>query len=116
FRRSQLISADDFEFIQRFTAAGTEQRRRIAEIEGTQCAQTLLHLVTRIVKESVVHFVLVLIEDLLQENGEHAQIFSVFTRRNHRSQWVLFMPMLNRQEILTMHLVCHIIPGHPNTV
>nr|XP_032817656.1 V-type proton ATPase subunit H-like isoform X3 [Petromyzon marinus] len=104
YLQSQLISADDFEFIQRFTAAGTEQRRRIAEIEGTQCAQTLLHLVTRIVKESVVHFVLVLIEDLLQENGEHAQIFSVFTRRNHRSQWVLFMPMLNRQEILTMHL------------
>ncbi|CAM9656973.1 unnamed protein product [Lampetra planeri] len=109
YLQSQLIAADDFEFIQRFTSAGAEQRRRIAEIEGTQCAQTLLHLVTRIVKESVVQFVLVLIEDLLQENGEHAQIFSVFTRRNHRSQWVLFMPMLNRQDILTMHLAARVV-------
>uniref|UniRef100_A0A8C7ZP68 ATPase H+ transporting V1 subunit H n=1 Tax=Oryzias sinensis TaxID=183150 RepID=A0A8C7ZP68_9TELE len=69
YLQSQMISAEDCEFIKKFEMANTEEKQAILAQEGHQCAKTFLNLMAHISKEQTVQYILTLIDDTLFQFG-----------------------------------------------
>ncbi|XP_043921452.1 V-type proton ATPase subunit H [Protopterus annectens] len=109
YLQGQMISAEDCEFIKKFEIARSEEKQAILSNEGHQCAKTFLNLMAHISKEQTVQYVLTMIDDMLQENHQRVNIFFDYAKRTKNSAWSYFLPMLNRQDLFTVHMAARII-------
>ncbi|KAM8851426.1 V-type proton ATPase subunit H isoform 2-T3 [Spinachia spinachia] len=109
YLQSQMISAEDCEFIKKFEVANTEEKQVILTNEGHQCAKTFLSLMAHISKEQTVQYILTLIDDTLQENHQRVSIFFDYAKKTKNTAWSYFLPMLNRQDLFTVHMAARII-------
>ncbi|XP_051879646.1 V-type proton ATPase subunit H isoform X2 [Pristis pectinata] len=109
YLQGQMISSEDCEFIKKFEAARTEDKQRILDNEGHQCAKTFLNLMTHISKEQTVQYILTMIDDMLQENHQRVNIFFDYAKKTKNTAWSYFLPMLNRQDLFTVHMAARII-------
>ncbi|XP_043544262.1 V-type proton ATPase subunit H isoform X1 [Chiloscyllium plagiosum] len=109
YLQGQMISGEDCEFIKKFEAARSEDKQRILDNEGHQCAKTFLNLMTHISKEQTVQYILTMIDDMLQENHNHVNIFFDYAKKTKNTAWSYFLPMLNRQDLFTVHMAARII-------
>ncbi|XP_078396649.1 V-type proton ATPase subunit H isoform X3 [Cetorhinus maximus] len=109
YLQGQMISGEDCEFIKRFEAARSEDKQRILDIEGHQCAKTFLNLMAHISKEQTVQYILTMIDDMLQENHQRVNIFFDYAKKTKNTAWSYFLPMLNRQDLFTVHMAARII-------
>uniref|UniRef100_A0AAV2JS22 V-type proton ATPase subunit H n=1 Tax=Knipowitschia caucasica TaxID=637954 RepID=A0AAV2JS22_KNICA len=104
YLQSQMISAEDCEFIKKFEVANSEEKQIILTKEGHQCAKTFLNLMAHISKEQTVQYILTLIDDTLQENHQRVSIFFDYAKKTKNTAWSYFLPMLNRQDLFTVHM------------
>uniref|UniRef100_A0A3B3BV72 V-type proton ATPase subunit H n=1 Tax=Oryzias melastigma TaxID=30732 RepID=A0A3B3BV72_ORYME len=104
YLQSQMISAEDCEFIKKFEMASSEDKQVILAKEGHQCAKTFLNLMAHISKEQTVQYILTLIDDTLQENHQRVNIFFDYAKKTKNTAWSYFLPMLNRQDLFTVHM------------
>ncbi|KAL3055383.1 V-type proton ATPase subunit H isoform X2 [Gymnodraco acuticeps] len=109
YLQSQMISAEDCEFIKKFEVANSEEKQVILTNEGHQCAKTFLNLMAHISKEQTVQYILTLIDDTLQENHQRVSIFFDYAKKTKNTAWSYFLPMLNRQDLFTVHMAARII-------
>ncbi|XP_043077185.1 V-type proton ATPase subunit H isoform X2 [Puntigrus tetrazona] len=109
YLQGQMISAEDCEFIKKFEIAGSEDKQAILTKEGHQCAKTFLNLMAHISKEQTVQYILTLIDDTLQENHQRVNIFFDYAKKTKNTAWSYFLPMLNRQDLFTVHMAARII-------
>ncbi|XP_028297752.1 V-type proton ATPase subunit H isoform X1 [Gouania willdenowi] len=109
YLQSQMISAEDCEFIKKFEVANSEDKQLILTREGNQCAKTFLNLMAHISKEQTVQYILTLIDDTLQENPQRVSIFFDYAKKTKNTAWSYFLPMLNRQDFFTVHMAARII-------
>ncbi|XP_040028270.1 V-type proton ATPase subunit H isoform X2 [Gasterosteus aculeatus] len=109
YLQSQMISAEDCEFIKKFEVANSEEKQVILTNEGHQCAKTFLSLMAHISKEQTVQYILTLIDDTLQENHQRVSIFFDYAKKIKNTAWSYFLPMLNRQDLFTVHMAARII-------
>ncbi|XP_029779000.1 V-type proton ATPase subunit H isoform X1 [Suricata suricatta] len=110
YLQGQMISAEDCEFIQRFEMKRTpEEKQEMLQTEGSQCAKTFINLMTHISKEQTVQYILTLVDDMLQENHQRVSIFFDCAKRSKSTAWSYFLPMLNRQDLFTVHMAARII-------
>uniref|UniRef100_A0A8C2ZY32 V-type proton ATPase subunit H n=1 Tax=Cyclopterus lumpus TaxID=8103 RepID=A0A8C2ZY32_CYCLU len=109
YLQSQMISAEDCEFIKKFEVANSEEKKVILTNEGHQCAKTFLSLMAHISKEQTVQYILTLIDDTLQENHQRVSIFFDYAKKTKNTAWSYFLPMLNRQDLFTVHMAARII-------
>ncbi|CAN9502677.1 unnamed protein product [Ophioblennius macclurei] len=109
YLQSQMISAEDCEFIKKFEVANSEDKQAILTKEGHQCAKTFLNLMAHISKEQTVQYILTLIDDTLQENHQRVNIFFDYAKKTKNTAWSYFLPMLNRQDLFTVHMAARII-------
>ncbi|XP_069777600.1 V-type proton ATPase subunit H isoform X2 [Narcine bancroftii] len=109
YLQGQMISSEDCEFIKKFEAARSEDKQQILDNEGHQCAKTFLNLMTHISKEQTVQYILTLIDDMLQENHQRVNIFFDYAKKTKNTAWSYFLPMLNRQDLFTVHMAARII-------
>ncbi|XP_038573619.1 V-type proton ATPase subunit H isoform X2 [Micropterus salmoides] len=109
YLQSQMISAEDCEFIKKFEVANSEEKHVILTNEGHQCAKTFLNLMAHISKEQTVQYILTLIDDTLQENHQRVNIFFDYAKKTKNTAWSYFLPMLNRQDLFTVHMAARII-------
>ncbi|XP_016416748.1 V-type proton ATPase subunit H [Sinocyclocheilus rhinocerous] len=112
YLQGQMISAEDCEFIKKFEIAGSEDKQAILTKEGHQCAKTFLNLMAHISKEQTVQYILTLIDDTLQENHQRVNIFFDYAKKTKNTAWSYFLPMLNRQDLFTVHMAARIIKLH----
>uniref|UniRef100_A0A8I3PTB0 V-type proton ATPase subunit H n=1 Tax=Canis lupus familiaris TaxID=9615 RepID=A0A8I3PTB0_CANLF len=106
----QMISAEDCEFIQRFEMKRSpEEKQEMLQTEGSQCAKTVINLMTHISKEQTVQYILTMVDDMLQENHQRVSIFFDYAKRSKNTAWSYFLPMLNRQDLFTVHMAARII-------
>uniref|UniRef100_A0A3B5MY05 V-type proton ATPase subunit H n=1 Tax=Xiphophorus couchianus TaxID=32473 RepID=A0A3B5MY05_9TELE len=105
YLQSQMISTEDCEFIKKFEKANSEEKQVILTKEGHQCAKTFLNLMAHISKEQTVQYILTLIDDTLQENHQRVNIFFDYAKKTKNTAWSYFLPMLNRQDLFTVHMV-----------
>uniref|UniRef100_A0A3Q2TF03 V-type proton ATPase subunit H n=1 Tax=Fundulus heteroclitus TaxID=8078 RepID=A0A3Q2TF03_FUNHE len=104
-----MISTEDCEFIKKFEKANSEEKQVILTKEGHQCAKTFLNLMAHISKEQTVQYILTLIDDTLQENHQRVNIFFDYAKKTKNTAWSYFLPMLNRQDLFTVHMAARII-------
>ncbi|KAK0141875.1 V-type proton ATPase subunit H [Merluccius polli] len=109
YLQGQMISAEDCEFIKKFEVAHSEEKQAILTNEGHQCAKTFLNLMAHISKEQTVQYILTLIDDTLQENHQRVNIFFDYAKKTKNTAWSYFLPMLNRQDLFTVHMAARII-------
>ncbi|XP_071216724.1 V-type proton ATPase subunit H-like isoform X2 [Salvelinus alpinus] len=109
YLQGQMISAEDCEFIKKFEVAHSEEKQTILTNEGQQCARTFLNLMAHISKEQTVQYILTLIDDTLQENHQRVNIFFDYAKKTKNTAWSYFLPMLNRQDLFTVHMAARII-------
>ncbi|XP_048451891.1 V-type proton ATPase subunit H isoform X2 [Rhincodon typus] len=109
YLQGQMISGEDCEFIKKFEAARSEDKQRILDNEGHQCAKTFLNLMAHISKEQTVQYILTMIDDMLQENHQRVNIFFDYAKKTKNTAWSYFLPMLNRQDLFTVHMAARII-------
>ncbi|CAI9534420.1 unnamed protein product [Staurois parvus] len=109
YLQGQMISGDDCEFILRFEKSNAEEKKAILTTEGNQCAKTFINLMTHISKEQTVQYILTMVDDMLQENHQRVSIFFDYARRGKNTAWSYFLPMLNRQDLFTVHMAARII-------
>uniref|UniRef100_A0A669DJ48 V-type proton ATPase subunit H n=1 Tax=Oreochromis niloticus TaxID=8128 RepID=A0A669DJ48_ORENI len=109
YLQSQMISTEDCEFIKKFEVASSDQKQVILTNEGHQCAKTFLNLMAHISKEQTVQYILTLIDDTLQENHQRVNIFFDYAKKTKNTAWSYFLPMLNRQDLFTVHMAARII-------
>ncbi|XP_036842692.1 V-type proton ATPase subunit H isoform X2 [Oncorhynchus mykiss] len=109
YLQGQMISAEDCEFIKKFEVAHSEEKQTILTNEGHQCARTFLNLMAHISKEQTVQYILTLIDDTLQENHLRVNIFFDYAKKTKNTAWSYFLPMLNRQDLFTVHMAARII-------
>uniref|UniRef100_A0AAQ4Q2N5 ATPase H+ transporting V1 subunit H n=1 Tax=Gasterosteus aculeatus aculeatus TaxID=481459 RepID=A0AAQ4Q2N5_GASAC len=109
YLQSQMISAEDCEFIKKFEVANSEEKQVILTNEGHQCAKTFLSLMAHISKEQTVQYILTLIDDTLQENHQRVSIFFDYAKKIKNTAWSYFLPMLNRQDLFTVHMKCYAV-------
>ncbi|XP_052356581.1 V-type proton ATPase subunit H-like isoform X2 [Oncorhynchus keta] len=109
YLQGQMISAEDCEFIKMFEVAPSEEKQTILTNEGHQCAKTFLNLMAHISKEQTVQYILTLIDDTLQENHQRVNIFFDYAKKTKNTAWSYFLPMLNRQDLFTVHMAARII-------
>ncbi|KAJ8010981.1 hypothetical protein DPEC_G00053470 [Dallia pectoralis] len=109
YLQGQMISAEDCEFIKKFEVANSEDKQTILTNEGHQCSKTFLNLMAHISKEQTVQYILTLIDDTLQENHQRVNIFFDYAKKTKNTAWSYFLPMLNRQDLFTVHMAARII-------
>ncbi|XP_069474326.1 V-type proton ATPase subunit H [Ambystoma mexicanum] len=109
YLQGQMISLEDCEFIKKFESARPDEKQVILTAEGSQCAKTFINLMTHIAKEQTVQYILTMVDDMLQENHERVKIFVDFAKRGKTTAWSYFLPMLNRQDLFTVHMAARII-------
>ncbi|XP_004079489.1 V-type proton ATPase subunit H isoform X1 [Oryzias latipes] len=109
YLQSQMISAEDCEFIKKFEMANSEEKQAILAKDGHQCAKTFLNLMAHISKEQTVQYILTLIDDTLQENHQRVNIFFDYAKKTKNTAWSYFLPMLNRQDLFTVHMAARVI-------
>ncbi|XP_015209142.1 V-type proton ATPase subunit H isoform X2 [Lepisosteus oculatus] len=109
YLQGQMISAEDCEFIKKFELARSEEKQVILSKEGNQCAKTFLNLMAHISKEQTVQYILTMIDDTLQENHQRVNIFFDYAKKTKNTAWSYFLPMLNRQDLFTVHMAARII-------
>ncbi|XP_038838865.1 V-type proton ATPase subunit H, partial [Salvelinus namaycush] len=109
YLQGQMISAEDCEFIKKFEVADSEGKQTILTNQGHQCARTFLNLMAHISKEQTVQYILTLIDDTLQENHQRVNIFFDYAKKTKNTAWSYFLPMLNRQDLFTVHMAARII-------
>ncbi|XP_072460688.1 V-type proton ATPase subunit H isoform X1 [Notamacropus eugenii] len=110
YLQGQMISGEDCEFIQRFEMKRSpEEKQEMLQNEGSQCAKTFINLMTHISKEQTVQYILTLVDDMLQENHQRVSIFFDYAKRSKTTAWSYFLPMLNRQDLFTVHMAARII-------
>ncbi|KAF6098634.1 ATPase H+ transporting V1 subunit H [Phyllostomus discolor] len=110
YLQGQMISAEDCEFIQRFEMKRSpEEKQEMLQTEGSQCAKTFINLMTHISKEQTVQYILTMVDDMLQENHQRVSIFFDYAKRSKNTAWSYFLPMLNRQDLFTVHMAARII-------
>ncbi|EMP31779.1 V-type proton ATPase subunit H [Chelonia mydas] len=105
YLQGQMISGEDCEFIQRFEQKrNPEEKQELLQAEGSQCAKTFINLMTHISKEQTVQYILTMIDDMLQEKHQRVSIFFDYAKRGKNTAWSYFLPMLNRQDLFTVHM------------
>uniref|UniRef100_A0A8C9FDT4 ATPase H+ transporting V1 subunit H n=1 Tax=Pavo cristatus TaxID=9049 RepID=A0A8C9FDT4_PAVCR len=105
YLQGQMISGEDCEFIQRFEQKrNPEEKQELLQTEGNQCAKTFINLMTHISKEQTVQYILTMVDDMLQENHQRVCIFFDYAKRGKNTAWSYFLPMLNRQDLFTVHM------------
>ncbi|XP_044279932.1 V-type proton ATPase subunit H isoform X1 [Varanus komodoensis] len=110
YLQGQMISGEDCEFIQRFEQKrNPEEKQELIQNEGNQCAKTFINLMSHISKEQTVQYILTMIDDMLQENHQRVSIFFDYAKRGKNTAWSYFLPMLNRQDLFTVHMAARII-------
>ena len=65
YETSQMISQDDFNFINELDSAGVEGRQLVMEKHGSKAARAFVNLIGQISRDQTVRYLLTLIDDLL---------------------------------------------------
>ncbi|VEN50501.1 unnamed protein product [Callosobruchus maculatus] len=109
YLQSQMISQEDFNFIVAFDVPDAAQRENLIQSNRLQCAQTFLNLLGHVSKDTTLQYVLVLIDDMLQEDRTRVEIFHEYANKKGESVWGPFLNLLNRQDGFITNMASRII-------
>ncbi|XP_019758701.1 V-type proton ATPase subunit H isoform X1 [Dendroctonus ponderosae] len=107
--QSQMISQEDFNFIVAFDVNDSQNKVALLRRDRTQAAQTLLNLLGHVSKDQTLQYILVLVDDMLQEDRSRVEIFHEYATLRKEPMWAPFLNLLNRQDGFITNMTSRII-------
>lgn len=111
YLQSQMINQDDYNFIIAFDSSTPEQRGALLKSQSHQCSKTFLSLVGHISKDQTLQYILIMIDDMLQEDKSRVEIFKhvKHSKKKGDSAWSPFLALLTRPDGFIMNMTSRII-------
>ncbi|XP_076340120.1 V-type proton ATPase subunit VhaSFD [Tachypleus tridentatus] len=109
YLQSQMISQEDYNFVVAFDASTPEQRETILCSQRAQCARTFLNLLGHISKDQTIQYILIMIDDMLQEDKARVEIFKEYSKKKRETVWSPFLNLLNRHDGFIMNMTSRIL-------
>lgn len=106
YAQSQMISEDDFNFINELDSA--DDKQSVLRHYGKNSAQCFANLIGQISRDQTVRYLLTLIDDLLSADKENIYIFHEYAITQNKSAWAPFMNLLSRQDNFISHQAARI--------
>lgn len=106
--RSQMISQEDYNCVSALDKDKKSQAQYLQENPG-QCAKTFLNLLSHVSKDQTIQYILVMIDDLLQEDRTRVQIFHDYAIKRKESVWAPFLNLLNRQDGFIVNMASRVV-------
>ncbi|XP_066140273.1 V-type proton ATPase subunit H isoform X1 [Euwallacea fornicatus] len=107
--QSQMISQEDYNFIVAFDVNDSQKKEALLRKDRHQAAQTLLNLIGHVSRDQTLQYILVLIDDMLQEDRSRVEIFHEYANVRKESVWAPFLNLLNRQDGFITNMTSRII-------
>lgn len=107
--QSQMISQEDYNFIVAFDINDSQKKEALLKRDRHQAAQTLLNLLGHVSRDQTLQYILVLIDDMLQEDRSRVEIFHEYANAKKESVWAPFLNLLNRQDGFITNMTSRII-------
>ncbi|XP_076661297.1 V-type proton ATPase subunit VhaSFD isoform X2 [Halictus rubicundus] len=107
--QSQMISKEDYDFIVAFDTSDASVRETKLKENPHQAAKTFLNLLGHVSKDQTIQYILIMIDDMLQEDRSRVEIFKEHSNRKRESVWGPFLNLLNRQDGFIMNMTSRII-------
>ncbi|OQR72276.1 V-type proton ATPase subunit H-like [Tropilaelaps mercedesae] len=112
YKQSQMITQDDLQFLTSYEqAANADERTALLASDQVrqQCAKTLCSLVANISKDQTVQYLLILVDDMLEESPDRVELFRDYTRKHKESVYAPFLNLLCRQDGFIANMAARII-------
>lgn len=105
YMQSQMITQEDFQAI----SSLDKSRAAYLAQNSTQVVKTLLNLVSHLSKDSTIQYILVLLDDLLQEDRSRVDLFHETSGKIKQCVWGPFLNLLNRQDGFIVNMASRIL-------
>lgn len=111
YLQSQMITQEDFNFIATFDNSEGDMKDKMLREKETrmQCAKTFLTLLGHISKDQTVQYLLIMMDDMLNEDKSRVEIFREFSKKKRESAWSPFLNLLNRNDPFIQNMTARII-------
>ncbi|XP_043475459.1 V-type proton ATPase subunit H isoform X1 [Leptopilina heterotoma] len=109
YLQSQMILKEDFDFIATFDTSDAAAREAKLKENPSQAAKTFLNLLGHVSKDQTIQYILIMIDDMLQEDRSRVEIFREHSNRKRESVWGPFLNLLNRPDGFIMNMTSRII-------
>uniref|UniRef100_A0A1L8DFF0 V-type proton ATPase subunit H n=1 Tax=Nyssomyia neivai TaxID=330878 RepID=A0A1L8DFF0_9DIPT len=106
YLQSQMISSEDYNCV---SALDGDKKAQYLQQNASQCAKTLLNLLSHVSKDQTIQYILVMIDDLLQEDRTRVEIFHDYALKRKESIWGPFLNLLNRQDGFIVNMSSRIL-------
>lgn len=109
YLQSQMITQEDYNFITAFDNADASTREALLREKRSQCAKTFLNLLEHVSKDQTIQYVLVMIDDMLQEERCRVEIFREYSVRKREPVCGQFLNLLNGSDGFIVNMSARII-------
>ncbi|XP_063713871.1 V-type proton ATPase subunit H-like [Symsagittifera roscoffensis] len=108
YYQGQMISKEDFEFIQQFDLAPRHRKCELLDTKGPECVKSILTLLRHIPKDQNLRYILTIVDDLLEEDNSRVELFVQHSKKGG-SSLSCFLPFLLRPDAFIAHQVARIL-------
>uniref|UniRef100_T1PB95 V-type proton ATPase subunit H n=1 Tax=Musca domestica TaxID=7370 RepID=T1PB95_MUSDO len=105
YMQSQMISQEDYQCI----SALDNSKAAYLQSNPAQAVKTLLNLLSHVSKDSTIQYIMVMIDDLLQEDRSRVDIFHEYCAKRKECVWGPFLNLLNRQDGFIVNMSSRIL-------
>ena len=109
YLQGQMMSQEDYNFMVAFDTPNAEMREQTLKNNRLQCAKTLITLLGHISKDQTVQYLLILVDDMLNEDKSRVEIFREYSKKRKDSIWSCFLSLLNRNDPFIQNISARII-------
>ncbi|XP_032240245.1 V-type proton ATPase subunit H isoform X2 [Nematostella vectensis] len=99
----KMISQEDYSMIADYDCMDPVERAKIISDRGDQLAKTCLSLLVKLTRDHTIRYILVLIDDMLNEERSRVAVFHDFGKKNNVNLWGSFLNLINRQDQFIVH-------------
>lgn len=105
YMQSQMITPEDYTCI----SALDKSKAVYLQQNPSQAVKTLLSLLSHVSKDSTIQYILVMIDDLLQEDRTRVDFFHDYAAKRKECVWGPFLNLLNRQDGFIVNMSSRIL-------
>lgn len=109
YLQSQMITQEDFKIISEFDHGDSAAREKLIKEKRGQLAKTFLSLLEHVSKDQTIQYVLVMIDDMLQEDHKRVEVFREHSARKREPVCGQFLNLLNGSDGFIVNMTARII-------
>lgn len=109
YRQSQMITQEDYNFIVALDQATPESRANLLKQQRLQSAKTFFNMLGHISRDQTIQYILIMIDEMLQEDKSRVEIFKEYARKKKEPVWTQFLTLLNRPDGFIINMTSRII-------